>query len=162
MMKARYRIYSSAILDAPASEVWSEMRDFARSIKIAFAEGVTDIRWVEGGSAEKVPARLEFTVQPGGLVAVEEIVARSELERSLTYRSIGTLMSIEDYVGVLRFSLVTDEPSRTFFEATKEFGLTGVTDIDGFLRGYNGLVEQETKNVKAYFAEVASKRAAAR
>jgi hypothetical protein len=153
MAKARYKVYSSGILSAPIEDVWREMRDFPTTLKMAFGDGVVDIQWVEGGSVDKIPSLIEFRLQPDGPAFREEIVARSEVDYHVIYRTVGTVLSITDYLATFHLRRITDEPDKTFMETTKDFSLVEGTDADEFLRMYEALVHQETRNMKAYFAK---------
>ncbi|HYF62187.1 MAG TPA: hypothetical protein VD886_05190, partial [Herpetosiphonaceae bacterium] len=75
---ALYRTYHSAVLAAPIERAWAELRDFARTLSICFADGVSDIAWIGHGSADRIPARISFALQPGNLVIEEEVTARSD------------------------------------------------------------------------------------
>ena len=85
----RYHFYHSTVLHTPLNEVWSEMRSFARTLQIAFQEQVREIDWYDGGSTEKIPSLIQFIVKPGGQKIQEEVINRSEIEHSLTYRTVG-------------------------------------------------------------------------
>lgn len=152
MNRARYTIYSSAILAAPLQKIWPEMRDFLNALRAAFADQITNIQWVEGGSAEKVPSLFEFRLRPSGALVREEIVARSEIDYTIKYRTIGVALSLVDYIGTFEFKPVTDEPNKTFMATTKEFSLVDGTDVEAFLAFYEPLVHQETRNMRDYFA----------
>ena len=67
MLKAKYHVYDSAVLDAPIEEVWALVRDMVTLLPLVFGDGVKDYRWVEGGSAEKIPSRFQFTLLPSEL-----------------------------------------------------------------------------------------------
>ncbi len=154
MNKARYHIYSSAIVDAPIEKIWPQMRDFLNTLRAAFSNQASDIRWVEGGSPEKVPSLFEFRLEPSGAVIREEIVARSELDYSIKYRTVGVALSLVDYIGTFEFKRITDEPNKTFMATTKEFSLVDGTDPEAFLAFYENLVHQETRNMRDYFAKL--------
>jgi hypothetical protein len=153
VVKARYTIYSTAVLDSSIEDVWTEMRDFSRVIQLVFPGSVSDVQWVKGGSVEIIPSVLEFTLKEAGATIREEVVGRSEIDHTLRYRSVGTALSMVDYIGTLKLYLVTDEPDKTFVETTKEFSLVEGTDAAAFLGMYEPLVHQETRAVRAYFAK---------
>lgn len=156
MFKARYQIGSSAILNTPISTVWGEMRDFLQVLRVAFGDQVSNARWVEGGSPDKVPSHLEFQLQPSGVWIHEEVVARSEVDYTFKYRTVGVALSLVDYIGVFEFMPVTDEPEKTFMTTTKEFSLVEGTDAEAFLRAYEAMVHQETRNMREHFARKSS------
>ena len=119
---AKYSIYDSVILDAPLDKVWQELRDMSKLVAIAFGEGSKGFTWVDGGSAEKVPARYEVTLVPSGQRLLDEVIGRSEGDHSVTYRSImgGAL---EGYIATYWLRPVTNEPGETFLEWSREFGI---------------------------------------
>ncbi len=153
VVKARYTIYSSAVLNAPIEDVWAEMRDLSRVLKLAFSGGALDPQWVNGGSVDIIPSTLEFKLNEAGATIREEVVGRSEIDYTLRYRTVGTALSMVDYIGTFKLYHVTDEPDTTFLETTKEFSLVEGADITGFLGMYEPLVHQETRAIKAYFAK---------
>lgn len=152
VVKARYKVYSSAIFDAPIEAVWREMRDMVNCVKIAFAGDLSEGRWVKG-SAEQIPSVFEFTIQPGGPAIVEEVVGRSDIDYSIKYRTVGVALSIVDYIGTFDLRRITDEPGKTFMETTKDFSVVEGTDAEAFVTMYEAMVHQETRSMKAYFAK---------
>jgi len=150
MIAPRYHVYHSAVLDADADTAWAVVRDVLQIVEIGLSGAVENVRWKKGSSVEEVPARYRFTLSPAGDVVNEEVVARSERDRSLTYRSIGQVLSIVDYVATYRVLPVTND-SRSFIEWSREFRVVEDAAPD-FLEGFLPLLEQEIAAVKAYFA----------
>ncbi|GAA1296324.1 SRPBCC family protein [Saccharothrix xinjiangensis] len=152
-LQPKFSVYHSAVLDADADVVWSQVRDMMVLLDIVFGKGIDDAHWVSGGSAERVPSLFEFTLLPNGDLAREEVVGRSEVDRSLTYRSVAQVLFIVDYVATYRVLPVTGEPGRCFIEWSRDFRL--VPDApDGFLDDIEALFAQEVATVKAHFAKV--------
>ncbi|HEX8159406.1 MAG TPA: SRPBCC family protein [Solirubrobacteraceae bacterium] len=151
MLEPIYTVYHSSILDADPDRVWIEMRDIMRTLDIIFGSDIEGAHWVNGGSVDRVPSRYEFTVLPGRDVALEEVVGRSEQERSLTYRSIGQVLEIYDYVATYRVLAVTNDPRRCFLEYTRQFRVTSAGGPD-FAAFIETLFDQEIDSVRAYFA----------
>ncbi|MFT7840332.1 SRPBCC family protein [Saccharothrix sp. BKS2] len=150
-LRPKFSVYHSAVLDAAPDVVWAQVRDMMVLLDIVFGEGVDNAHWVSGGSAEHVPSSFEFTLLPNNDLAREEVVGRSEVDRSLTYRSVAQVLFIVDYVATYRVLPVTGEPGRSFIEWTREFRL--VPDApDGFLDGIGALFAQEIATVEAHFA----------
>lgn len=151
MLKPEYTVYHSSVLDADPATVWAEVRDIMQLLDIVFGSNIKNPHWVQGGSVKKVPSMFEFTLLPGGDVVREEVIGRSEHERSLTYRSVGQVLSIIDYVATYRLLPVTNDPTRSFIEWSREFRV--VEDADpGFLPFIEELIGQEIDTVKAHFA----------
>ena len=149
MIKAGYHMYLSTVLDAALDDVWPVVRDMMQLLPMAFEDAVTDYHWLPEVSAEHIPARFEFTLQPGGLVIQEEVVGRSETDHSLTYRTVGPALAFETYIGTLTLKPITDDPSRTFLEWTRDFSLVEGTDAEQFLSMYSGMADQELARIKA-------------
>lgn len=150
-LEPKYSVYHSTVLDAAPSVVWEQVRDMMRLLEIVFGEGIENAHWVDGGSAKKVPSRFEFTLLPNHDVAREEVSGRSEIDRSLTYRSIAQVLSIVDYVATYRVLPVTTDPTRSFIEWSREFRVVPGAPPD-FLPALEGLFEQEIDSVRKYFA----------
>lgn len=151
MLKSKYTVYHSSVLDADPATVWAKVRDAMQMIDIVFGSNIKNPHWVKGGSVNKVPSMFEFTLLPDGDVVREEVIGRSEHTRSLTYRSVGQVLSVVDYVATYRVLSVTNDPARSFIEWSREFRV--VEDADpGFLPFIEGLIDQEIDTVKAHFA----------
>ena len=148
----RYHFYHSTVLDTILNQVWSEMRDLTKVLKIAKQDQVEDIHWFDGGSTEKIPSKLKFTVQPGNYLITEEVIGRNEIEHSLTYCTIGKALSLVDYVATFIFKPITEEPDKTFLEWAGDFCLTEEADASEFLSFYGHSREQQLVNLKAHFA----------
>ncbi|AUX22629.1 hypothetical protein SOCEGT47_031330 [Sorangium cellulosum] len=152
MIEARYHVYDSAVLDAPIEEVWQEIRDVTKLIPIVFGDSVKEYGYVDGGSAEKVPSRFAFTLASGER-SVEEVVARSETERSVTYRLHGQIFGIEGYTGTYRLRRITTEPGKTFLEFPREFGVAAGNDPAQVVPSLAALTAKEVATIKAYFTK---------
>lgn len=151
MSIAKYSLYDSVILDAPLEKVWHEVRDMSKLVAIAFGDGSKDFTWVDGGSAQKVPARYEVTLVPSGQKLLDEVIGRSESDHSVTYRSIigGTL---EGYVATYRLRPVTNEPGKTFLEWPREFGIAPGGDPAVILPMMIKTTAGHVAALKTYFA----------
>lgn len=147
----KYSVYHSAVLDADPDEVWTQVRDMMVLLDIVFGDGIENARWTHRGSAGKVPSRFEFTLLPGHDLADEEVVGRSEPDRSLTYRSVGQVLFIVDYLATYRVRPITSEPGRSFLDWRREFRV--VPDAPaGIVADLEALFAQEIASVKAHFA----------
>jgi Polyketide cyclase / dehydrase and lipid transport len=155
MLKPKYLVYHSAVFDASPDEVWAVARDILQMVEIVFGDSVENVKWVQSGSVKKVPSSFKFTLLPNHDVVNEEVVGRSESERSLTYRTVGQVLSIVDYLATYRVKPVTND-GRSFLEWSREFRLVEGTNVDEFLSFFLPLMENEIATVKAYFAGGAS------
>lgn len=151
MLGPKYATYHSTVLDTDPDTTWEQVRDFLQMLAIAFGDSLKSAHWLKGGSVSKVPSLCRFVLLPNEDVAKEEVIGRSEHDRSLTYRTVGQVLQIAEYVGSYQVLPVTNEPSRSFFSVSREFRL--VEDADPqFLPSLLALMDQEIDNIKAHFA----------
>lgn len=151
MKNPKYTTYHSTILDATADAVWAQVRDFMQILAIAFGENLKEAHWLKGGSVDKVPSLLEFTLLPNNDVFKEEVMERSEQNRSLTYRTVGQALQLDKYVASCQVLPVTNEPTRSFFAISREFRLVQGAAPE-FLPSFKALLDQEINRIKAHFA----------
>ncbi|WP_224368931.1 SRPBCC family protein [Hyalangium versicolor] len=153
MLEAKYRVYDSAVLDAPIEEVWPVVRDLVRLLPLVFGEAVKGHGWVEGGSAENIPSRFQFTLQPSGETILEEVVGRSETEHSVTYRMIGQAVGITGYIATYQLRPITSEPGKTFLDWVRDFAVAPGNDPAKVAPFLAGLTAQEVVALKKHFAQ---------
>jgi hypothetical protein len=151
MPAAKYHVYDSAVLDAPIEEAWPVLRDILRVLPIVFGDAVKDAHWVEGGSAEKIPSRFQFTLHPSGETALEEVCGRSETDHCVTYRMIGQAVGIEGYLATYRLRPITSEPGKTFLEWPREFSVIAGQDPAKVVPVVTALAAQEVVALKKHF-----------
>jgi hypothetical protein len=132
--------------------VWTVVRDILALVNLVFEHGVKDAHWVNGGSVDQVPATFQFTLMPGDNLVTEEVVARDEVQRSLTFRTVGQALSLYDYVATYRVLPVTNVRHTSFMEWSREFKVVDGADPD-FLPTILQMIKQETDTVQAYFAK---------
>jgi hypothetical protein len=156
MLEAKYRVYDSAVLDAPVEEVWPLIRDIVRLLPLVFGDGVKDHGWTDGGSAEKVPSRFQFTLHPSGDTVVEEVVARSETDRSVTYRMLGQAVGITGYIATYQLRPVTSEPGKCFLDWVRDFAVAPGNDPEKVAPFLAGLTAQEVAAIKRHFSKRSS------
>jgi hypothetical protein len=156
MLEAKYRVYDSAVLDAPIEEVWPIIRDMMQLLPLVFGKGVEDCRWIEGGSAEKIPSRFQFTLQPTGDTPLEEVCGRSETDHSVTYRMLGKAIGITGYIATYQLRPITSEPGKCFLDWTREFAVLPDQDAAKISAFLAGLTAQEVATVKAHFSKRSS------
>lgn len=152
MSEARYHVYDSAVLDAPIEEVWQEIRDMVKLLPIVFGAAIKDYAYVDGSSVEKVPSRFVFTLHPSNEKGMEEVVARSELDHSVTYRMLGEVVGLEGYVATYRLRRITSEPGKTFVEWPREFGVARGHDPAKVVPFLTSLTAQQLVALKEHFA----------
>jgi Polyketide cyclase / dehydrase and lipid transport len=156
MLEAKFRVYDSAVLDAPIEEVWLVVRDIIRLLPVVFGEAVKDYRWVDGGSAEKIPSRFQFTFHATGETVLEEVVGRSETDHSVTYRMIGQAVGVTGYIATYQLRSVTTEPGKTFLDWVRDFGVAPGHDPAKVAPFLASLTAQEALALKKHFARRAS------
>jgi hypothetical protein len=111
------KVYTSSVIDAPASRVWAHVRDFNGLPKWV---PVVDSSRIEGGlPPDKVGCIRNFSLREGGAIR-EQLLALSDYEYSVTYSILESPMGVQDYVATLKLTPVTDG-NRTFAEWTAEF-----------------------------------------
>ena len=156
MLAAKYRVYDSAILDAPIEEVWPVLRDILRVLPLVFGDGVKDFKWVEGGSAENIPSRFQFTLQATGESVQEEVSGRSETEHSVTYRMIGQAVGITGYIATYQLRPITSEPGKTFIDWVRDFAIAPGNDPEKVAPFLASLATQEMAALKKHFSKSSS------
>lgn len=157
MSKPIYQVYDSAVLDAPIEEVWGVLRDIMKLLPVLFGKALQGHQWVDGGSAERIPSRFQLAVQPSGETALHEVVARSEIDHSLTYRNIGGAMGLERYVSTFRLRPVTSEPGKTFIEWPREFGVAAGQDATKLVPFIAAVSAKEVATLKEHFSRRSSR-----
>jgi hypothetical protein len=156
MLEAKYRVYDSAVLDVPLEEAWPILRDILRVLPIVFGDGVKDFKWVDGGSAEKIPSRFQFTLQATGETVLEEVSGRSEGEHSVTYRMIGQAVGITGYIATYQLRPVTSEPGKTFVDWVRDFAVAPGNDPEKVAPFLASLAAQEMVALKKHFSKRSS------
>lgn len=98
------RPYASAVIAAPADDVWALARDFngLAGWHPAIATSSLD----SGGPAE-VGAVRRLTLGDGGVV-VERLLTLDDLDRRYTYEILESPFAVRRYVSTLRIAAVTD------------------------------------------------------
>ena len=121
-----HRAYYSSVMDQPASEVWSLVRDFNNYPR--YIEGVTESVIEDGRAGDEVGAVRRFHY--GGAWICQRLVAHSDDDRAFSYAGLepfpfpakagATAPSPIDYQGTLRAAPIVDG-DRTFVEWFVEF-----------------------------------------
>ena len=129
------RVYVSCVIPAPASTVWSVIRDFNALPK--WTPFVAESRIEQNASADKIGCIRNFRLRNGGRIR-ERLLALSDYEMSCTYSILESPMGVENYLATLRLIPVT-EGDHTFAEWSAEF--------DAAPERENALVEDIGRNV---------------
>lgn len=111
------KIYTSSVIDAPATQVWTLIRDFngLPDWHPAIAESRIEL----GQPADKVGCIRNFTLKDGGRIR-EQLLALSDFDMSCTYSILESPMGVENYIATLKLTPITDR-ERSFAEWTAEF-----------------------------------------
>lgn len=99
------RAYASAVIAAPAEEVWTVVRDFDGLA--AWMPAIAASSLDSGASAAEVGAVRRLTLGDGGTV-VERLLALDDLARSQTYEILESPFPVRRYVATVRVAPVTD------------------------------------------------------
>lgn len=111
------KVYVSSVLNAPAGQVWSLVRDFNALPK--WTGFVAESRIEQGEPADKIGSIRNFQLKDGGRIR-ERLLGLSDFDLSCTYAILESPMGVENYVATLKLSPVTDG-NRCFAEWSAEF-----------------------------------------
>ncbi len=111
------KVYTSSVIDAPATEIWGRIRDFNGLPD--WHPGIAESRIELGQPSDKVGCIRNFTLKDGGRIR-EQLLALSDYDFSVTYSILESPMGVENYVATLKLTPITDG-NRCFAEWTAEF-----------------------------------------
>jgi Polyketide cyclase / dehydrase and lipid transport len=111
------KVYTSSVLDAPADQVWSEIRDFNGLPR--WHPAIKDSYIEQRLPSDKVGCIRNFTLKAGGRIR-ERLLALSDFDYSVTYAILESPMGVSNYVATLKLTPITDG-NRTFAEWSAEF-----------------------------------------
>jgi hypothetical protein len=111
------KVYTSSVIDAPATYVWARIRDFNGLPD--WHPGIAESRIELGQPADKVGCIRNFTLKDGGRIR-EQLLALSDYDFSVTYSILESPMGVENYIATLKLTPITDG-NRCFAEWTAEF-----------------------------------------
>jgi hypothetical protein len=131
------KVYSSAVIPAPATVVWSIVRDF--NALPNWTPFVADSRIEQNRPSDQIGCVRNFHLKDGGRIR-ERLLALSDYEMSFEYSILESPMGVENYVATFRLIPVTDL-DHTFAEWTAEF--------DAAPEREDGLVQSIGQNVFA-------------
>lgn len=123
-------VYTSSIINVPATRVWNTIRDF--NALPSWHPLIADSRIEGGAPADQVGCVRAFSLKNGGFIR-ERLLALSDYEFCCVYAILESPMGVENYVATLKLTPVTDG-DRTFAEWSAEF------DCDAALE--SSLIEQ--------------------
>src|SRR5215469_5435132 len=110
------KVYYSTVIDHPADQVWSVIRDF-NSYPV-WVEGIEESHIEEGKSGDAVGAIRNFS--SGDTRIRQRLLAHSDLDRSYTFESCEPLGAITYYRGTGRVTPIVDG-DRAFVEWSTVF-----------------------------------------
>jgi hypothetical protein len=111
------KVFVSAIVDAPAAEVWAVIRDF--NGLPSWLPAAAESRIEQNARPDQIGCVRNFSLKDGGRIR-ERLLALSDFDFSMTYAILESPMGVEDYVATLRLFPVTDG-DRAYAEWTAEF-----------------------------------------
>ena len=111
------KVYSSAVIPAAASAVWSIVRDFNALPK--WTPFVAESRIEQNKPPDQIGCIRNFRLKDGGRIR-EQLLALSDYEMSFEYSILESPMGVENYLATFRLIPVTDS-DHTFAEWTAEF-----------------------------------------
>lgn len=111
------RVFTSAVINAPADRVWDRIRDFNALPK--WHPAIRDSRIEDALPSDQVGCIRNFNLQNGDNIR-EQLLGLSDYDMFVTYSILESGMGVEDYVATLRLTPITDG-DRCFAEWTAEF-----------------------------------------
>lgn len=111
------KVYTSSVIDAPADQVWSVIRDF--NGLPSWHPAIAESRIEQHQSADKLGCVRNFRTRDGGTIR-ERLLTLSDYEYECTYSILESPMGVDNYVATLKLTPVTDG-NRTFAEWSAEF-----------------------------------------
>lgn len=114
------RVFTSSVINAPASEIWARIRDFngLPTWHPLIAESTIE----DALPSDQVGCVRNFRLQNGDQLR-EQLLGLSDYDMFYTYSILDSPMAVENYVSTLRLTPITDG-NRTFAEWTAEFDCT--------------------------------------
>ncbi|MCZ7432322.1 SRPBCC family protein [Streptomyces sp. WMMC1477] len=156
-IQRKHTMYHSTVLDADPDTVWATVRDAMKILEIVSPGDLdihTDVTWTEGGSVEKVPARYDFNLTLNGGLVQQEIAARSEIDKSQSYRAVAPTSGVESYEATIRVRPITNDPARSFFEWSRILEIAEDADLK-VVEAIIDVMEKQTDAVRDHFATTA-------
>jgi Polyketide cyclase / dehydrase and lipid transport len=142
------KVYSSAVIPAPANAVWTVVRDFNALPK--WTPFVAESRIEQNGPSDQIGCIRNFSLKDGGRIR-ERLLALSDYEMSFEYSILESPMGVENYLSTFRLIPITDV-DHTFAEWTAEFDAAPEKE-DGLVRSIGmNVFGAGLRTLKARFA----------
>jgi len=156
MLKTKYHIYDSAILDKHIDAVWKIVRDLVGLVplvSIGKEMKLMECCWVEGGSAERVPSKYQLTYNDSQR-SLLEVVGRSETEHFVTYQLVSEGLGLSGYTATCRLRPITTGNDQTFLEWTREFSVVSGLDAEATVRRLTSITQDEVLALKTHISKL--------
>ena len=143
------KAYASTVIELPADQVWSAVRDF-NGLPAWASHMVARSEIEDGKQPDQVGCVRSFFLHDGGHIR-ERLLSLSNTDRTYTYNFEKTPFDVQNYQATLRVTPVTDQ-SHSFVEWWTTFDCApGDTDkwIDTFA---NGVFGGGLANLRKYLA----------
>lgn len=111
------KVFVSSVIDAPAAQVWSVIRDF--NALPAWTPFVAESRIEQNARPEQIGCIRNFRMKDGGQIR-ERLLALSDYDFSMVYAILESPMAVDDYVATLKLFPITDG-DRSYAEWSAEF-----------------------------------------
>ncbi|MDA8585018.1 SRPBCC family protein [Rhodobacteraceae bacterium] len=127
------RVFTSAVINAPAKDVWDRIRDFNGLPK--WHPAIRDSRIEDALPSDKVGCIRNFNLQNGDNIR-EQLLGMSDYDMFVSYSILESPMALTDYIATIRLTPITDG-DKCFAEWSAEFdcGLDVETDLVGHIGG---------------------------
>jgi len=112
------KVYVSAVIPAPAAEVWRVVRNF--NALPDWTPFVVESRIEHNAPPDQIGCVRNFRLRDGGVIR-ERLLALSDYDLSCTYTILESPMGVQNYIAKLSLTPVTDG-DMTFAEWEAEFG----------------------------------------
>src|SRR6185437_3780847 len=119
------KVYYSTVIDHPADQVWSVIRDF-NSYPV-WVEGITDSHIEDGRAGDSVAAIRNF--DSGDARIRQRLLSHSDLERCYIFESCEPLGNVKWYQGTERVTPIVDG-DRAFVEWSTIFECADADRVD--------------------------------
>jgi len=150
-IQRKHTMYHSTVVDADPDSVWAVVRDALEVVGIVSGDGAKNVGWAEVGAVERVPSRYDFTLVFNDGLVQQEVAGRNEVERSQTYRAVAPTMGVDHYVATIQVRPITSDPSRSFFDWTRELTIAEDADRE-VVETIIALMEKQTDAIRDHFA----------
>ncbi|MCM2410616.1 MULTISPECIES: SRPBCC family protein [unclassified Streptomyces] len=151
-IQRKHTMYDSTVIDADPDSVWAVVRDALKVVEIVSGDGVKDVGWAEGGTAERVPSRYDFTLVFNDGLVQQEVAGRNEVERSQTYRAVAPATGVDGYVATIRIREISNDPGRCFFEWSRELTIAEDADTE-VVETIISLMAKQADSMRDHFAQ---------